>query len=544
MTDSPLLSVKDLTVTFTSGEHRVEAVKGISFELEKGETLALVGESGSGKSVTALSILQLLPHPMASYGPGSSICFEGTEMIGARDAVLRDIRGNCIAMVFQEPMTSLNPLHTIEKQITETLNLHKGMRGAAARARTIELLRLVGLSEAEKRLNAYPHQLSGGQRQRVMIAMALANEPDILIADEPTTALDVTIQAQILQLLKDLQARFGMALFLITHDLTIVRKMADRVLVMTQGKIVERGKVKDIFASPQHPYTKKLLAAEPKGVPEAKIPRPPVLVEVRNLRVWFPVKTGLFRHTTGHIKAVDGVDLTLRAGETVGIVGESGSGKTTLGLALLRLIDCSGEIVFDGERLDAMNSKALRPLRHEMQIMFQDPFSSLSPRLSIAQIVEEGLKVHGLGGNAKERRQEIERTLVEVGLDPAAANRYPHEFSGGQRQRIALARALVLKPRFLLLDEPTSALDMSVQAQMVELLRRLQARHGLAYLFISHDLRVVKALAHEIIVMKDGKVVESGPTAELFSAPQSPYTCALMAAAFNLEAIGAGATAQ
>jgi len=544
MADSPLLSVKDLTVTFNASGHKVEAVKGVSFDIEKGETVALVGESGSGKSVTALSILQLLPKPMASHGAGSSICFDTVEMIGARDSVLRDIRGNCIAMVFQEPMTSLNPLHSIEKQITETLTIHKGLRGAAARARAIELLRLVGLSEAEKRLNAFPHQLSGGQRQRVMIAMALANEPDILIADEPTTALDVTIQAQILQLLKDLQKRFGMALFLITHDLTIVRKMADRVLVMTKGEIVERGKVHDIFAKPQHPYTKKLLAAEPKGVPEVLTPRPPVLLEVSDLRVWFPIKSGILRHTTGHIKAVDGVTLSLRAGETVGVVGESGSGKTTLGLALLRLIDSSGEIRFDGKRLDTMSSRELRPMRHEMQIMFQDPFSSLSPRLSIAQIVEEGLKVHGLGGNAKERRQEIERTLAEVGLDPAAADRYPHEFSGGQRQRIALARALVLKPRFLLLDEPTSALDMSVQAQMVELLRNLQQRHGLAYLFISHDLRVVRALAHEIIVMKDGKVVESGPSVQLFSAPQSPYTCALMAAAFNLEAVGAGATAQ
>jgi microcin C transport system ATP-binding protein len=519
-------------------------VRGVSFDLEKGETLALVGESGSGKSVTALSILQLLHYPTASHGSGSSVKFDGQELVGASEPVLRDIRGNRIAMVFQEPMTSLNPLHTIEKQVTETLNIHKGMRGAAARARTIELLRLVGLAEAEHRLGAYPHQLSGGQRQRVMIAMALANEPDILIADEPTTALDVTIQAQILQLLKDLQARFGMALFLITHDLTIVRKMADRVLVMTEGKIVERGRVEALFTAPQHPYTCKLLAAEPRGAPEALDPPPPVLVETHELRVWFPIKTGLFRRTTGYIKAVDGVELALRAGETVGIVGESGSGKTTLGLALLRLIDSTGEIRFDGKRLDTLSSTALRPLRREMQIMFQDPFSSLSPRLSIAQIVEEGLKVHKLGGNATERRREIERALVEVGLDPAAADRYPHEFSGGQRQRVALARALVLKPRFLLLDEPTSALDMSVQAQMVELLRALQTRHGLAYLFISHDLRVIKAMAHEILVMKDGKVVESGSADTIFAAPQTAYTRALMAAAFNLEAIEASATAQ
>jgi microcin C transport system ATP-binding protein len=544
MAESPLLSVKNLTVTFASGDHRVAAVKGVSFDLKKGETLALVGESGSGKSVTALSILQLLHYPAASHGDGSSIKFDGRELVGAGEPELRDIRGNRIAMVFQEPMTSLNPLHTIEKQITETLNIHKGIRGAAARARTIELLRLVGLAEAEHRLGAYPHQLSGGQRQRVMIAMALANEPDILIADEPTTALDVTIQAQILQLLKDLQGRFGMALFLITHDLTIVRKMADRVLVMTGGKIVERGPVEALFTAPQHPYTCKLLAAEPRGEPETHEPRPPVLVEAHQLRVWFPIKSGLFRHTTGHIKAVDGVELSLRAGETVGIVGESGSGKTTLGLALLRLIDSSGKILFDGKQLDGMSAKALRPLRREMQIMFQDPFSSLSPRLSIAQIVEEGLKVHGLGGNAAARRQEIERALAEVGIDPSCADRYPHEFSGGQRQRIALARALVLKPRFLLLDEPTSALDMSVQAQMVELLRTLQTRHGLAYLFISHDLRVIKAMAHEIMVMKDGKVVESGPADTIFAAPRTAYTRALMAAAFNLEAIEVSATAM
>jgi microcin C transport system ATP-binding protein len=522
-------------VTFTSGEARIAAVKGVSFELDKGETLALVGESGSGKSVTALSIMQLLPYPMASHGRASSIRFDGTELVRAGEARLRDIRGNRIAIVFQEPMTSLNPLHTIEKQIAETLNLHKGLSGVAARARVLELLRLVGLPEAESRLNAYPHQLSGGQRQRVMIAMALANEPDILIADEPTTALDVTIQAQILKLLKDLQARFGMALLLITHDLTIVRKMADRVLVMTGGEIVERGKCADVFDAPQHPYTKKLIAAEPRGAPRPADPTRKPLIEARDIRVWFPIKTGLFRRTTGYIKAVDGVDMVLRQGETLGVVGESGSGKTTLGLALLRLIQSRGEIVFDGRRIDQLGGNALRPLRREMQVVFQDPYSSLSPRLSIAQIIEEGLKVHKLGGSAKERRAEIERLLQEVGLDPAAADRYPHEFSGGQRQRVALARALVLKPRFLLLDEPTSALDMSVQAQMVELLRDLQARYGIGYLFISHDLRVVKALAHDIMVMKDGKVVESGPAASIFTAPQTPYTRALMAAAFDIE---------
>jgi microcin C transport system ATP-binding protein len=471
---------------------------------------------------------------MASHGAASSIRFEGTELVRARQSTLRDIRGNRIAMVFQEPMTSLNPLHTIEKQIAETLQLHKGLAGTAARARIIELLRLVGLPEAESRLGAYPHQLSGGQRQRVMIAMALANEPDILIADEPTTALDVTIQAQILKLLSDLQARFGMALLLITHDLTIVRKMADRVLVMTQGEIVERGKTVDLFTAPQHPYTCKLWAAEPRGLPQARIETKP-LVEARDIRVWFPIKSGLLRHTSAYVKAVDGVDLTLREGETLGIVGESGSGKTTLGLALLRLIESQGEIVFDGRRIDRLGSKALRPLRREMQVVFQDPYSSLSPRLSIAQIIEEGLKVHKLGGSAKERRRRIEQLLQEVGLDPSCADRYPHEFSGGQRQRIALARALVLQPRFLLLDEPTSALDMSVQAQMVELLRDLQARHDIGYLFISHDLRVVKALAHDIMVMKDGKVVESGPADAIFTAPQTAYTRALMTAAFDIE---------
>jgi microcin C transport system ATP-binding protein len=529
-----LLTVKDLSVTFTSGDSRVEAVRGVSFELEKGETLALVGESGSGKSVTALSIMQLLPYPMASHGPASSIRFDGTELMRASESTLRDIRGNRIAIVFQEPMTSLNPLHTIEKQIAETLSLHKGLSGSVARARVLELLRLVGLPEAESRLDAYPHQLSGGQRQRVMIAMALANEPDILIADEPTTALDVTIQAQILKLLKDLQARFGMALLLITHDLTIVRKMADRVIVMTEGQIVERGRCADIFDAPQHPYTRKLLAAEPKGAPQPADPTRKPLVEARDIRVWFPIKTGLLRRTSSYVKAVDGVDMVLRQGETLGVVGESGSGKTTLGLALLRLIESQGEITFDGRRIDQLGGGALRPLRREMQVVFQDPYSSLSPRLSIAQIIEEGLKVHKLGGNAKERRAEIERLLQEVGLDPAAADRYPHEFSGGQRQRVALARALILKPRFLLLDEPTSALDMSVQAQMVELLRDLQTRYGIGYLFISHDLRVVKALAHDIMVMKDGKVVESGPAASIFTAPQSAYTRALMAAAFDI----------
>ena len=539
-----LLSVRDLHVTFAVPGGAVEAVKGVSFDLDRGETLALVGESGSGKSVTALSILQLLPYPAASHGRSSSIRFDGHELVGAPAAVMRDIRGDRVAMVFQEPMTSLNPLHTIEKQLTETLFLHKHMRGPEARARAVELLHLVGLAEAEKRLDAYPHQLSGGQRQRVMIAMALANEPDILIADEPTTALDVTIQAQILKLLKSLQARFGMALLLITHDLTIVRKMADRVCVMTKGEVVEAGSVADVFSHPRHGYTRHLLAAEPKGKPLAVAPPPPVIVEGARLKVWFPIRGGVFRRTTGHVKAVDGIDFRLRAGETLGVVGESGSGKTTLGLAVLRLLASEGAIKYDGRRLDGLAERQMRPLRRELQIVFQDPFSSLSPRLSIGQIVEEGLKVHGIGGSAAERRTLIHAALVEVGLDPEAADRYPHEFSGGQRQRVAIARALVLKPRFVVLDEPTSALDMSVQAQVVDLLRELQARHKLAYLFISHDLRVVRALAHEVMVMKDGKVVERGPAAQLFEAPRDPYTRALMAAAFDLEVVESAATAQ
>jgi microcin C transport system ATP-binding protein len=537
----PLLSIQDLSVTFRSGDHVVEAVKGVSFDLRKGETVALVGESGSGKSVTALSILQLLPYPAASHTPDSSVRFDGNELVGARPGLLESIRGGRIAMVFQEPMTSLNPLHTLEKQITETLFLHKRMSPAAARARVVELLRLVGLADAEKRLDAYPHQLSGGQRQRVMIAMALANEPDILVADEPTTALDVTIQAQILKLLQELQQRFGMALLLITHDLGIVRKMAGRVCVMTKGEIVEQGPTETVFAAPQHPYTRRLLAAEPKGKPALVEPRPPVVLSGSEIKVWFPLKAGVFQRTVGYVKAVDGISLAVRAGETLGIVGESGSGKTTLGLALLRLVAATGAVDYDGTRLDALPGKAMRPLRRELQIVFQDPFSSLSPRLSVGEIVEEGLKVHGLGGAPEERRALIEATLGEVGLDPQSVDRYPHEFSGGQRQRISIARALVLKPRVLVLDEPTSALDMSVQAQIVDLLRDLQRRHDLAYLFISHDLRVVRALASEVIVMRDGKVVEAGPAERIFAAPATPYTAALMAAAFNLETVHAGA---
>jgi len=537
----PLLEVCRLSVTFAGrgGAKPIEAVRGVSFALDRGETLALVGESGSGKSVTALSVVQLLPYPIATHGPGSSVRLAGEELVGAPPERLRRMRGNRIAMVFQEPMTSLNPLHTLERQIAETLLIHRRMSAAAARERTIELLRLVGLSDAEHRLNAYPHQLSGGQRQRVMIAMAIANEPDLLIADEPTTALDVTIQARILQLLKDLRRRFGMALFLITHDLTIVRRMADRVCIMTAGEIVEAGATEEIFSRPRHPYTRRLLAAEPRGRAAPADPAALELMAGKNVKVWFPIRRGVLRRVKGHIKAVDGVSLAVKSGTTLGVVGESGSGKTTLGLALLRLAEADGHIRFSGSEIAALSQRQLRPLRREMQVVFQDPFSSLSPRLSVAQIVEEGLRVHRLAASAAERRRLIETVLVEVGLDPAAAERYPHEFSGGQRQRIAIARALVLKPRFVVLDEPTSALDMSVQAQIVELLRELQARHGLAYLFISHDLRVVRALAHELLVMKDGKIVEAGPTERVMTAHRHPYTRALMAAAFDLASVSA-----
>ena len=534
-----LLEIRNLGVTFVGrGETPpVEAVRGVSFSLDRGGTLALVGESGSGKTVTALSILQLLPYPIAAHSAVSSIRFAGEQLVGAAPEQLRQVRGNRIAMVFQEPMTSLNPLHTLEQQISETLLVHKHMAPAAARVRTLELLRLVNLPDAESRLGAYPHQLSGGQRQRVMIAMAIANEPDILIADEPTTALDVTIQAHILQLLKDLRDRFSMALLLITHDLTIVRKMADDVCIMTAGEIVEAGPTADIFARPRHPYTQRLLAAEPKSRPPAANLAAPDLVRADDLRVWFPIRSGVLRRVRGHVKAVDGVSLAVRTGTTLGVVGESGSGKTTLGLALLRLTEAEGEIRFAGQDLAGLGQRQLRPLRREMQVVFQDPFSSLSPRLSVAQIVEEGLKVHRLAATAAERRRLIETALAEVGLDAQAAERYPHEFSGGQRQRIAIARALVLKPRFVVLDEPTSALDMSVQAQIVELLRELQSRHGLAYLFISHDLRVVRALAHAILVMKDGRIVEAGSTERVMTSPKHPYTRALMAAAFDLAAV-------
>jgi microcin C transport system ATP-binding protein len=536
---SPLLEVRDLSVSFAVEGREVEAVRHASFGIERGESVALVGESGSGKSVTALSIMQLLPYPTA-WHPSGSIVFQGQELVGAPEAAMQRVRGDRIAMIFQEPMTSLNPLHTIEKQVNEVLRLHKGLSRPAARARTLELLRLVGLPEAERRLDAYPHQLSGGQRQRVMIAMALANEPDLLIADEPTTALDVTIQAQILTLLGELQAKFGMALLLITHDLGIVRKMAERVCVMSAGEIVEAGATRAVFESPRHPYTRRLLAAEPRAMPRAPRPDAPVVVEAHDVRVWFPIRRGLLRRTVGHVKAVDGVSVTVREGQTVGVVGESGSGKTTLGLALLRLQASQGQIRFGGRDIQGVAARALRPLRREMQVVFQDPFSALSPRMSVAQIVGEGLGVHGIGATRAERDALIDGALREVGLDPAVRDRYPHEFSGGQRQRIAIARAMVLKPRFVVLDEPTSALDMSVQAQVVDLLRDLQARHRLAYLFISHDLKVIRAVSDEIVVMREGRVVEQGPTERIFERPEQAYTRALMAAAFELEATEEG----
>ncbi len=531
-----LLEVKDLSVNFRIEGGELEAVKRVSFAIDKGETLALVGESGSGKSVTALSIMQLLPYPKASH-PSGSIRFDGKEMLAADQATLRAMRGDRVSMIFQEPMTSLNPLHHIERQISETLTLHRGMSGGEARARTLELLRLVRLRDAERRLQAYPHQLSGGQRQRVMIAMALANEPDLLIADEPTTALDVTIQAQILQLLRELQERLGMAMLLITHDLTIVRKVADRVAVMTDGAIVETGETEAVFERPQHAYTQHLLAAEPKGSAVEHDPDAPLVMNGDDVKVYFPIQRGLLKRTVGHVKAVDGVDVSIREGQTVGVVGESGSGKTTLGLALLRLLRSEGEIRFNGENIQGWSNRRLRPLRRHMQIVFQDPFGSLSPRMSVGQIIEEGLVLHGIGGGRDGRRALVAKVLEEVGLDPASVDRYPHEFSGGQRQRISIARAIVLEPSFVVLDEPTSALDMSVQAQIIDLLRDLQSRRRLAYMFISHDLRVVKALSDQVLVMRQGEVVEAGRAADVFERPRHPYTQALMAAALNIEAV-------
>ncbi len=543
MTDGPILDIRDLSVAFRQGGQETLAVDGVSFTINRGEVVALVGESGSGKSVTANSILKLLPYPAASH-PSGEVIFDGRDLMKVSDEELRKVRGNDITMIFQEPMTSLNPLHNIERQIVEILHLHQAISNSDARKRVIELLEQVGIRDPEKRLGAFPHELSGGQRQRVMIAMALANRPKLLIADEPTTALDVTVQAQILKLLKDLKDRHTMSILFITHDLGIVRKFADRVCVMTKGKIVESGPVAELFSNPQHEYTRHLLAAEPSGEPPHSDDTSPIIVEANDLKVWFPVRTGFMRRVTDHIKAVDGIDMTLRTGQTLGIVGESGSGKTTLGLALTRLISSTGRIAFVGRDIESFSFSQMRPLRKEMQIVFQDPYGSLSPRMTIADIVAEGLGIHAPTLTEKERDREVANVLEEVGLDPATRFRYPHEFSGGQRQRVAIARAMVLKPRFVMLDEPTSALDMSVQAQVVDLLRDLQARHHLAYLFISHDLKVVRALANEIIVMKAGKVVEKGPSRRIFAEPQEEYTKALLAAAFNMEALNTSAVRE
>jgi microcin C transport system ATP-binding protein len=539
---APLLSVRDLSVAFQHGGETHVVVDRVSFTLERGQALALVGESGSGKSVTAQSIVKLLPYPAASH-PSGEVLFKGRDVLTMTDAELRAMRGAGVTMVFQEPMTSLNPLHTIERQVGEIIALHGG-RAASTRDRVIALLTEVGLADPASRLGAYPHQLSGGQRQRVMIAMALANRPDLFIADEPTTALDVTVQAQILALLKDLQAKLGMALLFITHDLGIVRKIASDVAVMQKGKIVEAGKTADVFANPQHPYTKMLLAAEPKGEAPARDAAAKPILEAKDVRVWFPIRHGFMRRTVGHVKAVDGVSLTVREGQTVGVVGESGSGKTTLGLAILRLIRSQGTIAYCGRGLSGLSVRAMRPFRRDMQIVFQDPFGSLSPRLSVAEIVEEGLIAQKTRLNGAERREAVARALADTGVDPASMDRYPHEFSGGQRQRIAIARAMALDPKFVVLDEPTSALDMSVQAQIVDLLRDLQKRRALAYLFISHDLKVVRALASEIVVMRRGEVVESGSARDVFAAPQNEYTRALFAAAFAMEAATSGVVSQ
>jgi len=543
MTGTSLLKVEDLSIAFRQGDREVLAVDRVSFEIKKGETLALVGESGSGKSATALSIMKLLPYPAASH-PSGAITFKGQELLGLPEHQIRHIRGDDITIIFQEPMTSLNPLHTIERQVGEILQLHGGLTGQAVRTRIIDLLTQVGIPNPDTRLKSYPHQLSGGQRQRVMIAMALANEPDLLIADEPTTALDVTVQAQILKLLKDLQGRLGMAMLFITHDLGIVRKIADRVCVMKDGKIVESNSAAEIFRSPQHVYTRALLAAEPRSHDIQPNPNGPVVLKTDGLKVWFPIKRGVTRKTVGFIKAVDGVNVEVRKGETLGVVGESGSGKTTLGLALLRLISSDGPIVFMGKELQGLRFKEMRPHRRNMQIVFQDPYGSLSPRMSVSDIIQEDMWIHQPHIPRHECEKHVVKALEDVGLNPETRFRYPHEFSGGQRQRIAVARAIVLEPTFVVLDEPTSALDMLIQAQMVDLLCALQKRHDLTYMFISHDLRVVAAMSSSLMVMKEGKVVEHGPAAELFKSPKSAYTRALFAAAFNLETTPEGAVAQ
>ncbi len=530
-----LLEIKDLSVNFRIPQSDdVQAVKHISFSVDRGQTVALVGESGSGKSVTALSILQLLPYPTASH-PSGEISFNGTNVINAPNSVLRRVRGNKISMIFQEPMTALNPLHTIEKQIAEPLLLHKKMSSVEVHERVLELLDMVGLTMLKDRLKSYPHELSGGQRQRVMIAMALANEPDILIADEPTTALDVTVQLQILDLLQELQQKLGMAILLITHDLNVVKKMSDYVCVMKNGEIVEQANSKELFAKPKHTYTKMLLSAEPKGQPQPFNDNAPILLSGKNIKVHFPVKAGLMRRVVDYVRAVDDVDIELRQGQTLGIVGESGSGKTTLGLGILRLLQSTGKVEFKNKDIFALKPKELRSMRAKMQLVFQDPYGALSPRLSVRQIIEEGLQVHQKSLSKEERDKLVVDILIEVGLDPDTRFRYPHEFSGGQRQRIAIARAIILKPELVVLDEPTSALDVSVQATIVDLLRDLQVRHNLSYVFISHDLKVVRAMSHNVLVMKDGKIVEAGTTEQIFTKPKTEYTKSLINAAFFIE---------
>ena len=518
--NAPILSIENLSLSFQTGKGTVfEAVKNISLDIRKGETLALVGESGSGKSVTALSIMKLLPGN-ARYGVDSIITYRGGEnLVTAKQSVLRDVRGNQIAMIFQEPMTSLNPLHTIGRQVTESLKIHTQMDTCARKDRVRELFDLVGLSRLKDRLDAYPHELSGGQRQRVMIAMALACEPDVLIADEPTTALDVTVQAQILELLKDLQNRLGMAILLITHDLTIVRKFSQRIAVMKHGELVEQGRTADVFKSPKHPYTKMLINAEPRGEVKAISDTAETILKVDNLQLHFPVAKNFFGKSTEFVKAVDGVSLTLAKGETLGIVGESGSGKSTLGFSILRLLNPQGRIVFMGQDIAGMSEKEVKPLRKDMQIVFQDPFGSLSPRMTVSDIIGEGLSVHHSHLTKAEKDAFVIEAMEKVRLDHATRHRFPHEFSGGQRQRVSIARALVLRPDIIVMDEPTSALDMSVQAEVVELLRDIQADEGLSYIFISHDLRVVRALSHRVLVMKDGQIVEQGNVYDIFHAP-------------------------
>lgn len=531
-----ILQIKNLHVDFKTPSGRFQAVKGVSFDIQRGQTVALVGESGSGKSVTALSAMKLLPYPIASHAEGSSILFEGEELIDKREKYMRSIRGQQIGMIFQEPQSALNPLHTVEKQISEVLKIHQGMNHNEAKARVIELLDMVGLSQLKERMNAYPHELSGGQRQRVVIAIALANNPELLIADEPTTALDVTIQAQVLELLQTLQKELNMAMLLITHDLSIVEKMADYVCVMRHGEILEQKDKKELFAKPEHDYTKMLLSTIPRGTVQPLNTDAPPLLQGKDIKVYFPNKRNFFGKPTSFVKAVDDIDLTVRRGETLGVVGESGSGKSTLGFAALRLLNGQGNLVFDGIDISSYTKRTMRPLRARMQIVFQDPYGSLSPRMSVAQIIDEGLRLHHKDLSNAQRDALVVNALKDVHMDPETRFRYPHEFSGGQRQRISIARAMVLNPEFVVLDEPTSALDVSVQAEIVDLLRELQQKHTLTYMFISHDLRVVRAMSHKLIVMKNGRVVEHGNAADVFDNPQEEYTKALLDAAMNLKA--------